>query len=171
MTEENTNSDKELEAQESKERKEAEEQFNKEAVTPSALTVKTPETKEHKSFMEKEEEQGNEGDLAITLRTLFPKFPYPLLNRVCSPIMVGRVSHDTKIECMRLTVMDIVQQWEEHQDEADYGRIDVQLIIDLVRVAYEIGTESEGRMDVVKIYGANETKELEKMANYIEGGS
>jgi hypothetical protein len=92
------------------------------------------------------------------------------LKTVCKSVMVGRVLYDSMLDRVNLTVTSIVDTWDNRPIElGGDGRLDFQLILDCVTVAYEIGLDSKGRVDAIEGLGASESKQLNDIANSISG--
>ncbi len=145
--------------------KEAEELFNQKAVLVPSRPVVIPDGKHTKSLGEAEDELGQESDLKAVLKRLFPKFPEDVLNkavRAVEAVMVGRVSPDTMLDRIYLTVFDIVDSYDPLDLEMDFWSI-----VNLVTTAFEIGLDSKGRVDAVEVYGksAKEEEGLERIAS------
>jgi hypothetical protein len=150
--------------QEKRDLEEATEIFNASSVGKPHLKVDMPAgISSGKSYSEREEETGQASDLVVTMRKLFPKFPYRKLEEVCSAIMVGRILHDSMLPRVRLTVNSIVRGWDDKED----GRMPpFSTILNLVTTAYEIGLGSKGREDAIVLHGSQaEEDRLEKLAN------
>lgn len=143
----------------------AEAMFEEQATLAPRRNVKLPEVKAQKSFSESEEESGQDSDLKSTLRRLFPRFPYAIVNRVCSAVMVGRVLHDSMLDRVHLTVTEIVEDW----DEKEYGELHFMEVLNMVETAFEIGLDSKGRVDAIELHGkASESESLEKLASKLD---
>jgi hypothetical protein len=164
MTQENEEFKAKFDEAKEKERKskEAEAIFEANALTKPKLKVEIPESRRSASFSESEDSLGNPSNLQVILKRLFPTFPYKVLNQTCQAVMVGRILPDVMLNRIKLTVIAIVEEWDEEED----GWINIQAIIDMVTTAYEIGLNSKGRVDAVEVNtGVKETEELEKLAN------
>ena len=149
---------------EEKKAKEAELIFKKRAVTSPKLQVNIPEVNQPKSLEEAEDESGLDSDLKATLKRLFPKFPIRILNQVAQAVMVGRVLHETMLDRIHLTVISVVEDWDEKED----GELSVQAVIDMTTTAYEIGLDSKGRVDAIELHSSqNEQDNLERLASNI----
>lgn len=123
-----------------------------------------------KSFDEAESSGGNDTDYEKFLKRLFPNFPIKKLKTVCQSVMVGRVLYDSMLDRVNLTVTSIVDTWDSRPiEQGGDGRLDFQLILDCVTVAYEIGLDSKGRVDAIEGLGASESKQLNDIANQIAG--
>ena len=142
--------------------REAEEIFKQSSASNARLHVMLPEVKSAKSFSEVEDDTGLESDLKTTLKRLFPKFPIRRLNSVASAIMVARVLPETMIPRINLTVMSIVEDWDNEVD----GELFVMDIQNMVTTAFEIGLDSKGRVDAIEVHGSSQENEnLERLAS------
>jgi hypothetical protein len=104
-------------SQEEKARREAEEIFKNNAVTPPARSVDIPAAGAGKSLSEVEDDGGQASDLVATLRRLFPSFPEIQLDRIFKAIPFGRILHDTMLDRINLTVTAIVEGWDDREIE------------------------------------------------------
>jgi hypothetical protein len=156
-----------LTAQEKSEIKAADELYNELAtVTPQRNVVMPSNTGMPKSMDEEEETGVNDTDFEKFLRKLFPVFPFKKLKTVCAAVMVGRVLYDSMLDQINLTVSSIVEDWDDRPiDEGGDGVLHFQTLLDLVTVAYQIGLDSKGRVDIQEGLGAAETRKLSDVAN------
>jgi len=135
----------------------------REVVMPEGVGVRTP-----KSMEEEEETGSSDSDFERFLRKLFPTFPYRKLKVVCAAVMVGRVLYDSMLDRVNLTFSSIVEDWEERPvAEGGDGELNVQLLLDLITVAYEIGLDSKGRVDIQEGLGAAESRKLNDVASQL----
>lgn len=115
--------------------------------------------KPHKTLDEVEEETADLSDFQSTLKVLFPKFRDKIINHVASAAMVARISPDTFLPNVYLTVVEVVDTYSLS------AKINLQEVINLVYCAFSIGLDGKGRIDVFELNGASkENEELEKLS-------
>lgn len=151
--------------------------------TNPARDVELPEEEEHQSsgnghrtYAQAEEESPTDSDLKATLKRLFPKYADYYINQVAQAVMVARIFPDTILDRIYLTVTSVLENQEvriEQQianKEEEPEVMDVQMTIDLVTTAYEIGLDAKGRIDAIELAGsAKEAEELESLSRSMGG--
>ncbi len=104
-------------------------------------------------------ESPNETDLGRTLRRLFLKFPIEIVDHVAQAVMVAGLAPDVFKDFIYLTVTWIVEKLD-----AEGADFDVQEVIDLVYCACSIGLDRMGRIDIVKVVGAVNEADVERVS-------
>lgn len=111
----------------------------------------------HRSYSDAEAESPTDSDLKTTLKRMFPKFADPYINEVAQAVMIARITPDTILDRIYLTVIAIIEK-----QEVDSVDVDVMMTINLVTTAFEIGLDAKGRIDAIELAGS--AKEAEELA-------
>lgn len=112
-----------------------------------------------RTVTETEEEHTQKSDIKAILDSISPKSKYQRINDLTQPAMVSRIFPDNMLDKNKLTVLSLLEEYEELDSEVPV----IDTIMN-VQDILSIGYEGRGIVERLEIAGVAHEEEMEKLA-------